>query len=99
MTDTTYNGWANYATWRINLELFNDIDWSDYLESGITSDELGADWCEEWVEEVIFSMSDNNNGLIEDYARAFLNGVDWNETAKHCADALKECEDLAETVK
>ena len=89
MTDKTYNGWANYATWRINLELFNDIDWSDYHESGLTSDQVDAEWCEEWVEEVIFGMSDNN-GLIEDYARAFINGVDWNETARHCADALKE---------
>lgn len=31
MTDTKYNGWTNYATWRVNLEMFDgqpvhDID-------------------------------------------------------------------------
>ena len=25
MTDTTCNGWSNYATWRVNLELADDI--------------------------------------------------------------------------
>ena len=23
MKDTTYNGWTNYATWRVNLEMFD----------------------------------------------------------------------------
>ena len=23
MTDKTYNGWTNYATWRVNLEWFD----------------------------------------------------------------------------
>ena len=27
-TDNTYNGWTNYATWRVNLELFDgDNEW------------------------------------------------------------------------
>ena len=25
MTDTTYNGWTNYATWRVNLEIFDGM--------------------------------------------------------------------------
>jgi len=25
MTTTTYNGWTNYATWRVNLELFDNF--------------------------------------------------------------------------
>ena len=24
--DNTYNGWTNYETWRVNLELFNGDD-------------------------------------------------------------------------
>jgi len=27
----TYNGWANYETWRANLEIFNGYDPSDFL--------------------------------------------------------------------
>ena len=26
MTDQKYNGWANYETWRVNLELFDGYD-------------------------------------------------------------------------
>ena len=28
MSDTKYNGWTNYATWRVNLEIFdgNELD-------------------------------------------------------------------------
>ena len=37
MKDTKYNGWTNYATWRINLEILGDIEFeekvnADYLE-------------------------------------------------------------------
>ena len=27
-----YNGWTNYATWRVNLELFSDMDYKDYFD-------------------------------------------------------------------
>ena len=26
MTKETYNGWTNYATWRVNLEMFDVVD-------------------------------------------------------------------------
>ena len=27
MNDTKYNGWTNYATWRVNLEMIDGSDW------------------------------------------------------------------------
>jgi hypothetical protein len=30
MNDQKYNGWTNYATWRVNLEIFDGIDLMDY---------------------------------------------------------------------
>jgi len=30
MSDTTYNGWTNYATWRINLEVFDGLELEDF---------------------------------------------------------------------
>jgi len=30
MSDTTYNGWSNYATWRINLEVFDGMDAQEF---------------------------------------------------------------------
>jgi hypothetical protein len=26
MNDKTHNGWRNYATWRVNLEIFDGLD-------------------------------------------------------------------------
>jgi len=32
MNINEYNGWTNYATWRVNLELFSDMDYKDYFD-------------------------------------------------------------------
>ena len=44
-----YNGWTNYATWRINLELFSDMDVEDYFDEFPDVDEL-----KDYAENVIF---------------------------------------------
>ena len=30
MTDNTYNGWSNYETWRVNLEIFDGLQTDGY---------------------------------------------------------------------
>ena len=74
MTDNTYNGWTNYATWRVNLECFDGMDSC----KGITAEE-----CEELVTEHVRSQSE---GLAMDYALAFLSEVNWYEIAEHLSD-------------
>ena len=77
----TYNGWTNYETWRVNLEIFDGFDprdlWagSDKWESY----DLG-DFLKGYAEELIESTS--TEGLARDYALAFLSNVDWREIAK-----------------
>ena len=46
MSNEKYNGWTNYATWRVNLEIIEDIDLS-----GVDYD-FTADMIEEIVEDV-----------------------------------------------
>jgi hypothetical protein len=81
MSNTTYNGWTNYATWRINLELFDD---SSFLEhDGYSWDDtydLKNELCE-YVEE--FIIESTREGLARDYALAFLQDVNWYEIAEH----------------
>ena len=81
MSDTTYNGWTNYATWRVNLELFDD---SSFLEhDGYSWDDtydLKNELCE-YVEE--FIIESTREGLARDYALAFLQDVNWYEIAEH----------------
>jgi len=79
-----YNGWTNYATWRVNLEILGDIDMHEVL--------ITADYLKEIVEDVVFSQYELGNGshLVEDYARAFISQVDFYEIAEHINEELDE---------
>jgi hypothetical protein len=89
MTDTTYNGWSNYATWRINLEIFDGIDVGDF--DGVDDSEPDTYkislQLKDYAEEIVFLDSQiggkSPSSLMEDYARAFLSEVNWYEIAKH----------------
>ena len=74
MNINEYNGWTNYATWRINLELFSDMDYKDYFDEFPDTEAL-----EDYVEHVVFENYNDRLGLVEDYARAFLNNVNYRE--------------------
>jgi hypothetical protein len=71
----TYNGWTNYATWRVNADILGDIE----FKKPITTNDL-----KEIVEECVFSNYEMKSGshLSEDYARAFLSEVNYNEIAE-----------------
>ena len=73
MKTETYNGWTNYATWRVNLEIFDgDNDrWSHGSSDGMR----------EFAELLIEESTDE--GIGRDYAMAFLDEVNWQEIAEH----------------
>ena len=74
------NGWTNYETWRVNLEMWDGYE----IEHGDFDDvDSLADYLKESSEETIMSQS---YGLAQDYALAFLNEVNWYEIAQHKAD-------------
>jgi hypothetical protein len=85
--DTRHNGWTNYATWRVNLEIFDGID-SGYFRSEVrTSDVYDlSKRLQEFAENII---DDSGEGLAVDYARAFLADVNFYEIAQHMIDAAK----------
>ncbi len=33
MNNLTHNGWTNYATWRVNLEIFDSLDLAEFFDS------------------------------------------------------------------
>lgn len=74
MAKTRYNGWTNYATWRINLEIIEDIE----FETRQTADDL-----KEIVESVVLDQLPKHVGLAYDYAEAFIDQVNFNEIAEH----------------
>ena len=81
--DTKYNGWTNYATWRVNLEMIDGSDWHcrfDDLGQSPTAYEMAnalKEWAEDWIVESSFE------GFARDYALAFLSDVNWQEIAQH----------------
>ena len=77
MSDT-YNGWTNYATWRVNLEFFDDGAYEYYKD---------AQSCREYVESVIEEQAE---GIALSYALAFLAEVNWHEIAEHAEEEQEE---------
>ncbi len=80
MEKQTYNGWTNYATWRVNLEIFDGLDLMDYGWHRLNEYDLGKAM-KDHAEELIELTS--GEGLARDYALAFLQGVDWRDIAEH----------------
>ena len=89
MKNDTYNGWTNYATWRVNLEMLDGVDPRD-ISSRFHPDEaynLGHD-LKEWAESL---LSDTYpKGLALDYALAFLDEVDWHQIAENMIETYLE---------
>lgn len=86
MSKTNYNGWANYATWRVNLEIFDGQD-ADMFDLDQSAYHLGKD-LKAYAEELIIETS--SEGLARDYALSFLSEVNWSEIAEHVIENYAE---------
>jgi hypothetical protein len=89
MEKTTYNGWTNYATWRVNLEIFDSMNPEDF---DLNAEDLGsvdlyelAEAMKDYAEQMIEQGS--QDGLAKDYALAFLGDVNWYEIAEMWVEA------------
>jgi len=91
-TDNKYNGWTNYETWRVNLEIFDGFNPDEYFSAFDLEDEYGlGESLKQYAKEVIFECAEVPNGLARDYAQAFLDAVNWREIASHMInDYLRE---------
>jgi hypothetical protein len=88
-TDSRHNGWTNYATWRVNLEMFDGFDAREYFTDA--NDEFDASELADNLKAYADDMLTINGekGLAVDYARAFMADVNWQEIAEHLLDAIK----------
>lgn len=85
MNDKTYNGWTNYATWRVNLEVFDDADKAELFDLTLDAWGLGH-VLQDYVEGHIYEAGGGEGNIAVDYALAFLSDVNWYEIAKHMID-------------
>lgn len=82
-----YNGWSNYETWRINLEVVDGMTLEDFgFDVEDVNGEDVAEWqvakaIEAYVEEIV--TDGVSDGLALDLVTDFLGRVDWTEIAEH----------------
>ena len=67
-----YNGWTNYETWRVNLEVISDGDYDE---------EVSAEYLEDLVEELVFDNSVEKDSLAYSFAKSFVSEVNFEEIA------------------
>jgi hypothetical protein len=93
MTKESYNGWTNYETWRIQLEVIDGLTLEDFgfdLHNVDTDDVANVESLAEDVESYVEEIVTNGvpEGLARNLAMSFINRVDWFELAEHLiADA------------
>jgi hypothetical protein len=85
MNDQTYNGWTNYATWRVNLEMVDGLDPREHFTSSTNVYELASE-IEGFVKYYIEEFA---SGIALNYALAFLDEVNYQEIAKNMAESYE----------
>tara|TARA_R110000744_G_C19056822_1_gene528501 strand:- start:209 stop:451 length:243 start_codon:yes stop_codon:yes gene_type:complete len=68
-----HNGWTNYETWRVNLEIFAGFIAEDW-------EEVTGEWCKDYAADIVCEGQEESFAL--DYALAFLGPVNWYEIAE-----------------
>jgi hypothetical protein len=91
-SDNTYNGWTNYETWRVRLEMFDGDFASD---NDLDAYDLG----QSLREMALDTIDAQSEGWARDYARAFLDAVNWREIASHMIEDYRpEADDDSEAL-
>lgn len=87
---STYNGWTNFETWRVNLEFgISDMVPEDVGVWNVTEDTRDDDInaVANGLEEMVFELVESESkGFALDLAKDFLSRVDWTEIAEHMVD-------------
>ena len=84
----SYNGYTDYATWRITSDLFSNVEFTEPVT---------ADYILEIAEEIVFDNYEIKQGShhVEDYARVFLAMANYREIADTINEDIKINERLS----
>lgn len=82
--ENKYNGWSNYATWRVNMELVDGIHWS---ENETTFKDVSS--LSEYIKDSVHTMvkGDLADCTALEYAIAFVGDVNFYEIAQAVAES------------
>ena len=98
MNNEQYNGWSNYATWRVQLEIVDEETHNMLQNDERYFDSLSVDMIAEQIKDMVEELvhnytKENENGIgciIEGWTLAFLDDVNWTELAEHAKELSKE---------
>ena len=81
-----YNGWTNYNTWKVNLELVDSDYYLELFEDyDYNLDELAESMQETVLEFALYGIDENNYFAIS-AVEDFLQQVNWHEIVKNIID-------------
>ena len=84
-----HNGWTNYATWRVNLEVFDGMDPREMGWQRLDKYDLG-EVLKEYAVEVLEQQCAGAISLVFAYAMAFISEVNWREIAEAMLETYAE---------
>ena len=84
--DTTYNGWANYATWRINLEIFDGNEYITELASQCEDVYKFSETLKQYVLD--FLWENCTEPTVQGWANGFVSDCNFYEIATHYTELL-----------
>lgn len=87
---STYNGWSNYATWRVNLEIFDGMTPSDITGRSLPTVSELKDALRERAEGLVYEMGGGDGNIAVDYALAFIADVNYWEIANNMLEAYAD---------
>jgi hypothetical protein len=88
--ENKYNGWTNYATWRVSLEMI-DGNQDHYLDMMNDDNEIDTYELSKIIEADVIEILENeanDQSIVFSYAQAFVSNVNWYEIAEHIAEEL-----------
>ena len=109
MKDATYNGWANYETWLVNLWMDNEQGSQEFFREeaqrvyrattrsrSFTREERARMDYSDWLKDHWEENRPELPGAYGDLLGGALSAVNWDEIARHHIDAVLEEETHAD---
>jgi len=87
-----YNGWSNYNTWKVALNLSNDQSTQEYYQDAIKEGQItDGDSYKDWFKENFESKEEGYYKLYDGWSEAEIDGdVDWDEIYKSHSEEVKD---------
>ena len=86
---SSYNGWANYETWRVNLEMLDGMTLEDFsmkITEAMDLSDVTVELADALEAHCVEFVGMDAKGFALDLALSFLAEADWVEIAEHMVE-------------